>query len=338
MTIVSNDAEIVDGLLYCKDKHYFPIVRGIPRMLPSSLEDHWAEIKTKVGDEMSEELALYLDDKAGARTRKSYDTRTKVNFSNEWDSHEIGGKTWTMELKDRVQWYFLDSIRIDKDDLSGKLMLDAGCGNGSQSVAYSEFGLEVLALDLSTGLEKGYAFINVYANGKPENVHFVQADLQNPPLAPDLFDIIHSAGVLHHTPNTEKTFRALCPLLKKGGTFYVWLYKYEKLVTPIVDSMRIATTRIPAPIFAALAEIASLPFIAFCWTVNKLRIRQYETPNQHEAAIAVHDIFGAPYAHYHDFNEVADWYTSEGFDEIWECNDGRRGFGVCGRMSTTEST
>ncbi len=82
-------------------------------------------------------------------------------------------------------------------------MLDAGCGNGSQSFAYTEFGLEVVALDLSTGLEKGYAFRQNYEAGKPDKGHFVKADLQNPPLAPASFDIIHSAGVLHHTPNTD---------------------------------------------------------------------------------------------------------------------------------------
>lgn len=173
-----------------------------------------------------------------------------------------------MELEDRVRWFFLEPIKIPKAELSGKLMLDAGCGNGSQSVAYTEFGLEVVALDLSTGLEKGYVFRQKYEKGKPEKVHFVQADLQNPPLAPDTFDIIHSACVLHHTPNTEKTFRVLRPLLKDGVTFYVWFYKYEKIVTPIVNSMRAVTTCIPAPAFAKLADAMSFPFIGFCWTVR----------------------------------------------------------------------
>jgi hypothetical protein len=55
--------------------------------------------------------------------------------------------------------------------------------------------------------------------------------------------------------------------------------------------------------------------------------------SRREAALALMDIFGAPYAHYHSFDEVARWYGSEGFDEIWGCNDGRRGFGVCGRRT-----
>ena len=326
----SQKEEIITGLLSCTKNHFFPVIGGIPRLLPSSLEDYWGEIKSKIPDDLPE-LKPLLENSVGPGSTKAYDTRTKANFSNEWDSHEIGGKTWTMELSDRIKWYFLEPIGIEKEKLAGKIMLDAGCGNGSQSVGYTEFGLEVVALDLSTGLEKGFAFSKVHPNAAAEMVHFIQADLQNPPLIPNLFDIIHSAGVLHHTPNTEKTFRALRPLLKQGGTFYVWLYKYENVVTPIVNTMRAVTTRIPAPIFAAIAEITSIPFIGFCWTVNKLGIRQYEMPDRQEAAIAVHDIFGAPYAHYHDFDEVSKWYKAEGIDHVWPCNDSRRGFGVCGR-------
>jgi uncharacterized protein YbaR (Trm112 family)/SAM-dependent methyltransferase len=323
--------ETVSGVMYCEYGHLFPIAGGIPRMLPSSFQDHWGEIKLKSPNPLLEPLKGFVE-RAGLNVAtREYDTRTKANFSNEWDNHDIGGRTWTMELSDRVKWFFLEPIRIPRDELNDKLMLDAGCGNGSQSVAYTEFGLEVVALDLSSGLEKGYAYRDIHPNAKPAKVHFVQADLQNPPLAGNTFDIIHSAGVLHHTPNTENTFRALSPLLKKGGTFYIWLYKYEKVVTPIVNSIRAVTTRIPAPVFARIADVTSLPFVGFCWAVNKLGIRRYETPDRREAALAVHDIFGAPYAHYHDFEEVSGWYGSVGIREIWLCNDDRRGFGVCGR-------
>ncbi len=336
MIFESDRGEISEGVLCCSNQHFFPIAGGIPRMLPSSFRDHWPAIEEKSPKPLPEPLKGFVEREGFNENARSFDTRTKANFSNEWDNHDIGGKTWAMDLTDRVQWFFLDPIRIPKQELSGKLMLDAGCGNGSQSVAYTEFGLEVVALDLSTGLEKGYAFRKIHPNAKADKVHFVQADLQNPPLAPESFDIIHSAGVLHHTPNTENTFRALSPLLKKTGTFYVWLYKYESVVTPVVNSIRAVTTRIPAPVFAKIADAASLPFIGFCWMVNKLGIRKYETPNRREAALAVHDIFGAPYAHYHNFEEVADWFKSVGIKDVWPCNDGRRGFGVCGAVTAEE--
>lgn len=334
MVFEVSDNEILSGILYCSDEHFFPIAKGIPRMLPSSLKDYWAAIEPKIPQPVPQIIQSLIEGKNLYRKNREYDTATKANFSNEWDNHDIGGRTWAMELDDRVRWFFLAPIHIPKEELSGKIMLDAGCGNGSQSVAYTEFGLEVIAVDLSTGLEKGFAFREKHGAAKPEKVHFIQADLQHPPLAPDTFDLIHSAGVLHHTPNTEKTFRALRPLLKNGGTFYVWLYKYENIVTPIVNSIRAVTARIPAPVFAKIADVMSVPFVGFCWTVNKVGIRKYETPNRREAALAIHDIFGAPYAHYHSFEEVSAWYKSVGIDEIWACNDDRRGFGVCGKITT----
>jgi SAM-dependent methyltransferase len=175
----------------------------------------------------------------------------------------------------------------------------------------------------------------MYQGADPTKVHFIQADLQNPPLTPASLDLIHSAGVLHHTADTHKTFRTLCRLLRPGGTFYVWLYKYERSVTPAVNSIRNITTRIPGELFAKLARVMAPPFIGFCVLSNALGIRQYSRVNRREAALALMDIFGAPYAHYHSLDEVADWYRREGFREIWSCNNGRRGFGVCGRLPSS---
>lgn len=323
--------EIVSGLLQCAAaSHWFPIVHGIPRMLPDAILEHWPRIQKLIPEPVPTLLEPLI---ASLKSQKAvgYHQATRDNFSHEWALHDLGGRTWGISLSDRVQWFFLDALNIQKEDLVGKLMLDAGCGNGSQSVAYTALGVEVIAIDLSSGLEKGYAYRRLHSGARPEHVHFVQGNLQHPPLAPNTFDIIHSAGVLHHTPDTLTTFRALRPLLRPGGTFYVWLYKYERLVTPIVNSIRAVSTKISPTSFARIADLMALPFIGFCKTVNALGIRDYSNMNKREAALALLDIFGAPYAYYHSYDEVRGWYKSEGFGEVWPCNDGRRGFGVCGR-------
>ncbi len=330
---LEDGGEITSGLLHCVGcAQWFPVVRGIPRMLPDALQEHWATLRTHIPQPAPESVRPLIESLNSPRSI-SYDQQTRENFSYEWDNHELGGKTWGMKLSDRVQWFFLEPLRIPAAELRGKVMLDAGCGNGSQSVAYTEHGLEVIAVDLSSGLEHGYAYRRLHAGADPAKVHFIQGDLQRPPLAPASLDIIHSAGVLHHTPDTLQTFRALRPLLRPGGTFYVWLYKYEKWVTPLVNSIRAVSTRIPPAAFARVAQLFAIPFIGFCKTVNALGIRTYPTQSRREAALALMDIFGAPYAYYHSFEEVAEWYKAAGFGEIWSSNDGRRGFGVCGRLS-----
>lgn len=324
--------EVTEGLLRCRNGDWFPIVRGIPRMLPDALEEHWPTLEAHIPNPPPQRLQSLVEGPGQQHRRTDYDRRTRANFSEEWSHHDLGGRTWGIELEARVKTFLLESIRIPARSLRGKVLLDAGCGNGSQSVAYTRLGLEVIAVDLSSGLEHGSAFRQTYAGADPSKLHFVQADLRHPPLARASVDLIHSAGVLHHTPDTLATFRVLRPLLKPGGTFYTWLYKYEPVVTPVVNFIRAVTTRIPSQSFARISRAMALPFVAFCKTVDALGIRAYRPLSRREAAVALMDIFGAPYAHYHSYSEVDAWYRAEGFTEVWGANESRRGFGVCGRL------
>ncbi len=329
--------EVLEGLVGCGQEHWFPVVRGIPRMLPDSLQEHWPGVEPHLTTLPPECAASVRRGVEGSEAR-SYDKRTRENFSLEWDFHEVGDATWGIELDDRVRTFFLDPIGLGRDELQGKVLLDAGCGNGSQSVAYTEYGLEVIALDLSSGIEHGLAFLGRRPDADPRKVHFVQGDLQNPPLADRCVDVIHSAGVLHHTPDTRETFRRLCRVLKPGGTFYVWLYKREQGVTEVVNSLRAVTTRMRPATFARVASALAVPFQAFRAGANALGLRKYPPTTRRESALALMDIFGAPHAHAHSFPEVAGWYDEEGFGEVWPCNDDRRGFGACGRLSAKADT
>ena len=322
------------GLLRCTQNHWFPVVRGIPRMLPTSLDDHWDEIAEHVHSSASPRVRTLCEQGRTRTSLGSHDRRTQANFSLEWQYFELGDKTWGIDLDHRVRDFFLDAIRIPVEELDGKVVLDAGCGNGSQSVAYTEFGPEVIALDLSSGLEHGHAYRHMHKGARPDRVHFVQADLQSPPLAPGCIDIIHSTGVLQATPNTKRTFEALCPLVQPDGTFYVWLISYEPVVTPLLNAIRTVTTRIPSPAFARVARLMAPPYQLFCSAVNALGIRSYPPMERREAALAIMDIFGSPYAHYHSYPEVVSWFREHGFDEVWECNVSRRGFGACARRTS----
>ena len=175
--------------------------------------------------------------------------------------HGLDDRTWGIDLDERVETYFLSSIDNPHEELDGKLMLGAGCGNGSQSMAYTRFALEVIAIGISSGLDHGHAFRHRHLGARPDRVHFVQADLQTPVLAPGSVDIVNSAGVLHPTPDIEQTFRGLAPLVRPGGTVYVWLYKHERFVTATVNALRALSTRIPPPAFARVARVATDPFV-----------------------------------------------------------------------------
>jgi len=325
--------EISEGLLHCAEEHWYPVVRGIPRMLPDALEEHWHLVADALAAPERGAIRWAVERSMRQGRPWTYDRRTRENFSLEWEHHTPGDRTWGMDLDDRVSWFFLHPLRLASEALDGMVVLDAGCGNGSQSVAYTELGVEVVALDLSSGLEHGQVLRHARASARPDRVHFVQGDLQSPPLAPASFDVIHSAGVLQATPDTERTFRGLCPLLRPGGRFYLWVLKYEPVVTPLVNTLRAVSTRIAPRYLAEIAEVMAPPFQLFCMALNALKVREYSRLSRREAALALLDIFGAPYAHHHSFEEIKEWYRSEGFDEVWPCNDGRRGLGACGILT-----
>ena len=88
-------------------------------MLPNSLTDYWPEIEKDIPDPVPPAVLALVESKRFRVEGEAFDKATKANFSNEWDNHEIGGKTWTMELNDRIQWFFLDPIRIPKEELKG---------------------------------------------------------------------------------------------------------------------------------------------------------------------------------------------------------------------------
>lgn len=248
--------EITEGVLRCALGHVFQVSGGVPRMLP-----------------------------------RAHDRRTRDSFDREWSFYRPGDRTWASDLDERVDTFLRRAIRLSGAALEGKLLLDAGCGNGSQSVAYTELGLEVVAVDLSTGVDHGHAFRHRRPAAQPHRVHFVQADLQAPPFAPGTFDLIHSVGVLHQT------------------------------------------TRLPPRLFAVIARALAVPFQLFTMALDASGLRRYRRLDRREAALALMDIFGAPHAHHHSFGEVDRWYRSEGFDEVWRCNDSRGGFGACGRRA-----
>src|SRR5213082_3750297 len=55
-------------------------------------------------------------------------------------------------------------------------------------------------------------------------VQFVETDLNRPGLKTGVFDVVYSAGVLHHTPNPRASFSRLAKLARAGGIIVVGVY------------------------------------------------------------------------------------------------------------------
>jgi SAM-dependent methyltransferase len=124
---------------------------------------------------------------------------------------------------------------VNRDFFKDKVVLEGGCGKGRHTLLAARWGArDIVSIDLSEAVETAFA-----ATRGAENIHIVQADLLNPPLA-RAFDYAFTIGVLHHLPDPQAGFKKLASKIKPGGYFSVWVYGAENNVwiTTLISPLR----------------------------------------------------------------------------------------------------
>lgn len=142
-----------------------------------------------------------------------------AQFFENWIFQRYGWKN-----KDEYKTYFADK----------KLCLDAGCGLGRETIrmAIANPDALIIGLELSECIDE--ACKHASARGL-KNIFFIQADINNPPIARQTFDFIISEGVLHHTPDTKKAFLSLVSLLAKKGEIGFYVYREKAVLREFAD-------------------------------------------------------------------------------------------------------
>ena len=144
------------------------------------------------------------------------------NFGAQWNQFRV-------TQIDRISEHNLSRSRLLNDTkwpvdwIQGKLILDAGCGAGRFADELAQCGATVVACDLSSAVNACKTNVDNkirYTSNRGE-VEVVQADLMAMPFKKNIFDGIHCAGVIQHTPDPERIMTALpSHLLAKGKLFY----------------------------------------------------------------------------------------------------------------------
>lgn len=104
-------------------------------------------------------------------------------------------------------------------NLSGKRLLDVGCGLGEASVYFALQGAQVTAVDLSEGMLRA---ANMLAAKYGVAIRTHRAASEHLGLAPtEKFDVIYAGNLLHHV-DIEQTVNRLRCHLAPGGILLTW--------------------------------------------------------------------------------------------------------------------
>jgi SAM-dependent methyltransferase/uncharacterized protein YbaR (Trm112 family) len=176
-----------------------------------------------------------------------------TSFGYQWSTRNTGGfeieTLYGMERDEELK-AFLTALDLKASELKGKVILDAGCGDGELLSLLGEHGAEAVGIDINTSITIPHERCRQYPN-----VTVLQSDVTKPCIQPGSVDILWCEGVIVATSEPQKAFQALSELVKPGGRLYMWVYPSD----PISVYQRIrdwlwAPYRLPLPLLKVLAN------------------------------------------------------------------------------------
>lgn len=319
--------EVIDGVILCSHcDSWYPIIKGIPRLLPEELKVH---ILKEYNQKFLERYKEYLPQERDAKKLLEKETRAKVQTS---DAFGYEWTHWPEARKKHYEQFIHWTEPYAPEYFKGKTVLDAGCGTGNHSSYMAEWGATIFGIDLSEAITVVYENKNLF---KP-NAHFIQADLYHPPFEENFFDFIYSQGVLHHLPQPEQGFATLVKYLKKGGIILIRMYGKEEnffmiyiiekgvkkimrflkfsvietLAYTLAIALYLITSIVYKPIYALDKEVAKkiLPYHYYLVYISQFSFYQLHS--------IIFDLLIAPLAFYYTKEGLLEWYEKCGLKVV----------------------
>lgn len=147
------------------------------------------------------------------------DNNYTENFGFQWNKFAETQIDKTSNLDISKKRFFAET-NWDKEDLTGKNVLEVGSGAGRFTQIVLDFtNAELYSVDYSKAVEANYK-----NNGQNKRLKLFQASIYELPFAPAQFDKVFCLGVLQHTPDVERSIKALVDMVKPGGELVVDFY------------------------------------------------------------------------------------------------------------------
>lgn len=148
-----------------------------------------------------------------------------------WSTHQpglhaterkAGSEAFYREVEEkryRLEPHILEFARFP--EWTGRDVLEAGCGIGTDGAQFAKHGA------LYTGLDQSELALTLAQRGfelRGLSGRFVAGSVNEMPFGDESFDLVYSFGVIHHSPHTEQALAEFYRVLRPGGMALVMLY------------------------------------------------------------------------------------------------------------------
>ena len=152
------------------------------------------------------------------------------------------------------------------EHLAGKLLVECGCGSGSDTEVLAELAGTVVAFDLT---EAVFAFDEALLQ-RPD-VLVLRADITRIPLRRERFDIVYCHRVIMHTPHPPSSFASMAARVAPGGEFFLHSYStHWKSLANYKYLWRPLTKRLPHTFVYRVLRIVGWPLYLLAGALNRL--------------------------------------------------------------------
>lgn len=189
-----------EGLLDALDGTVYPILDGIPVLLPRGI------------GKVKQDLIEFW----GSCPNGSLDAGTTPEDPAFFERADAARMRIHTDLG--IPWYLK---AMDFDRHRGEQVLEVGCGIGGDTVRWAERGNSVCALDLNL---PSVSLTRQALRRRGLSATLAVADAEHIPFPDNAFDLVYSFGVLHHSPDCARGIREAIRVLRPGGELVLMLY------------------------------------------------------------------------------------------------------------------
>jgi SAM-dependent methyltransferase len=281
---------------------------------------------------LMENYALIFPKKNGAYRIVNDDNYTD-NFGYQWNKFAGTQVDKASKLQISKTRFFAET-GWEKEDLSGKNILEVGSGAGRfTQILLDHTQANVYSVDYSNAVEANYQ-----NNGPNERLHLFQASIYEMPFAKAQFDKVFCLGVLQHTPDFEQSIKALADMVKPGGELVVdfygvngfWTKLHAKYIyrpfTKKMSNERLCMLiennidwMIKASLFFSKIGLGKIfnRFIPVCDIEGTMPSGISYSQLRELCVLDTFDMFSPEYDNPQKINTVSGWFKKHGMENVW---------------------